>query len=54
MKKFIEEFLVDGDLYHLLECGHVHPAVNVEPEMLPAMEQECERCSRQEAKRLPN
>jgi hypothetical protein len=53
-KKFVEEFLVDGALYHLLECGHVHAAVNVEPDMCPALEQECERCGHDELKRLPN
>jgi hypothetical protein len=53
-KKFVEEFLVDGALYHLLECGHIHNAVNTEPAMCPAPEQECERCGQGELTRLPN
>lgn len=54
LQKFVEEVLVEGDLYHVLECGHVHPAVNLEPDMSPAEEQECETCEKAELKLLPN
>jgi hypothetical protein len=54
LRKFEEEVLVDGALWHVLECGHVHPAVNVEPDLCPAEEQECETCEKAELKRLPN
>ena len=54
LRKFIEEVLVDGSLYHVLECGHVHPAINLEPDMCPAEEQPCEACEKAEVSRLPN
>lgn len=53
-KKFVEEFLVDGALYHLLECGHIHHAINLDPDGCPAMEQECARCEKAERSQLPN
>jgi hypothetical protein len=54
LRKFIEEVLVDGSLYHVLECGHVHPAINTGYAMTPAEEQPCEACEKAEAGRLPN
>jgi hypothetical protein len=54
LRKFIEELLVDGSLYHVLECGHVHPAINLEPYGEPAEEQPCEVCEKAEVSRLPN
>lgn len=52
--KFVDEVLVEGALYHLLDCGHVHPAVNVGKSLVPATEQDCEKCGRAELQRLPN
>jgi hypothetical protein len=54
MPKFVEEVLVDGALYHALDCGHVHPAVNTGHGATPAEEQECEECEKTELSRLPN
>lgn len=53
-QKFVEEILINGDLYHVLECGHFHAAVNLEPDMCPAEEQECQTCERAELGQLPN
>lgn len=54
LSKFVDEVLVEGTLYHVLNCGHVHPAVNVEPDMLPAEEQACETCEKAELQSLLN
>lgn len=54
LRRFQEEFLVDGALYHSLECGHVHPAQNEGVAALPVDEQECDRCERDVRGRLPN
>lgn len=43
-QKFVDEILVGGDLYHVLGCGHVHPAVNTGYASTPAEEQDCEAC----------
>lgn len=53
-QRFVEEVLVDGDLYHVLECGHIHHAVNTGYASTPAEEQECETCEKAELQRLPN
>lgn len=54
LRKFEEEVLVDGALYHVLDCGHVHAAVNTGRGSTPAEEQECKACERVELGQLPN
>jgi hypothetical protein len=44
--KFVEEVLVEGALFHVLDCGHTHDAVNTGPAATPATEQECEQCEK--------
>jgi len=53
-QKFVEEILVDSSLYHVLECGHVHTAVNTGYASTPAEEQDCESCEKAELGQLPN
>lgn len=47
-RKFVDEVLVEGALYHVLECGHFHDAVNEGNAMLPREIQECRACERPE------
>ncbi len=46
LRKFVDEILIAGNLYHLLECGHVQPASNRSGDGLPHEQQECKPCSR--------
>jgi len=48
LRKFVDEILVDGALFHKLDCGHVHHAQNTEPYSQPAGEQDCEHCQLEE------
>lgn len=54
LSKFVDEVLVEGALYHVLDCGHVHAAINLDPHGEPAEEQECKLCEKSELQRLPN
>ena len=54
LSKFLDEVLVEGSLYHVLDCGHVHAAVNLDPDGTPAEEQACELCEKAELRRLLN
>ena len=52
-RDYVDEVIVDGDLFHVLSCGHAHVAQNDE-NASPVTPQACARCTAELRKGRPS